>query len=82
MRWGVNVHEFKNILVPVDGSEISSRAVDKAVALAKISGGVIDFIYVANITSLTGGVQITNNMSLPSEILENIKAAGNKALDD
>ena len=32
------MHEFKNILVPVDGSEISSRAVDKAVALAKKGG--------------------------------------------
>ena len=76
------MHEFKNILVPVDGSEVSSRAVDKAVALAKISGGVVDFIYVANITSMTGGVQITNNMNLPPEVLENIKAAGNKALDN
>lgn len=76
------MHEFKNILVPVDGSEVSGRAVDKAVALAKISGGTIDFIYVANITSLTGGVQITNNMSLPPEVLENIKAGGNKALDN
>ena len=76
------MHEFKNILVPVDGSEVSSRAVDKAVALAKISGGVVDFIYVANITSKTGGVQITNNMNLPPEVLENIKASGNKALDN
>ena len=36
------MHEFKNILVPDDGSEVSSRAVDKAVALAKISGGVVE----------------------------------------
>ena len=31
---------------------------------------------------MTGGVQITNNMNLPPEVLENIKASGNKALDN
>ena len=44
--------EIKRILVPVDGSESSDRAIDKAIALAQACGSKIDFLYVANINQL------------------------------
>lgn len=38
---------FKNILVPVDGSAFSAKALKKALALAKMSGGKITGFHVA-----------------------------------
>jgi nucleotide-binding universal stress UspA family protein len=35
---------FKHILVPTDGSEISSKAVDTAIALAKLSGAKLSVL--------------------------------------
>ena len=37
---------FKHILVPVDGSETSSKAVAKAVGLAKAFGSIVTVLYV------------------------------------
>lgn len=74
------MNEFNRILVPVDGSEISERAAEQAISLAKLSGGTIDFLYVANITSVTGGQQMAGSMSLPESVLKTIKEAGNTAL--
>ena len=41
--------EVKNILVPVDGSEGSDRAVTQAISLAEACGAKLNFLYVANI---------------------------------
>ena len=38
---------FKNILVPIDGSALSKKAVKKAVALAKLTGAKITGFHVA-----------------------------------
>lgn len=37
------MNDFSRILVPVDGSEISERAAQKAINLAQLSEGTIDF---------------------------------------
>jgi nucleotide-binding universal stress UspA family protein len=37
---------FKKILVPTDGSEFTKYAVDKAIELAKLSGGTITALFV------------------------------------
>lgn len=37
---------FKKILVPTDGSEYTKYAVDKAIELAKLSGGKVTALYV------------------------------------
>jgi len=45
---------FKHILVPVDGSETSMRAVTKAAALAKAFGGAVTALYVIDPYPFTG----------------------------
>ncbi len=67
--------DFKHILVPVDGSESSDRAIDKAVTIAKLYGAEIDFLYVANIN------QLAINACLSDAILEAVMKAGNVILE-
>lgn len=71
--------EFKRILVPVDGSVTSERAAEKAVALALLSGGALDFLYVATIAGSAAGLP-GNQMDLPPEVLEKIKSSENVVL--
>lgn len=73
--------EFARILVPVDGSDSSAKAVARAVKLARICGSSVDFLYVANITGVTGGLQLSKPLTLPDEVLEKLKQAGNAAMD-
>lgn len=67
--------QFKRILVPVDGSDSSDRAIDQAIYLAKICDAKLDFIYVANIN------QLAINACLSDAILEAVTKAGNVILD-
>lgn len=67
--------EFKRILVPVDGSDSSDRAIDQAIYLAEICNAKLDFIYVANIN------QLAINACLSDAILEAVTQAGNVILD-
>ncbi len=47
--------DFKEILVPADGSDNGLRALHHAVGLAKLSGGTILICHVANIVSVISG---------------------------
>ena len=62
---------IKNILVAVDGSEGSDRAVAQAIEIAKICGAKLNFLYVANIN------QLAINAALTHAIVEAVKKAGN-----
>ncbi len=64
----------KNILIPVDGSDGSDKAVAKAVELAKIYEAKLNFLYVANIN------QLAINAALSQAILEAVKKAGKTIL--
>ncbi|SHK57877.1 Nucleotide-binding universal stress protein, UspA family [Selenomonas ruminantium] len=66
---------MKNILVPVDGSEGSDRAVAEAIAMAEICEARLNFLYVANIN------QLAINACLSDAILEAVTKAGNVILD-
>ena len=66
---------MKNILVPVDGSEGSDRAVAEAIAMAEICEAKLNFLYVANIN------QLAINACLSDAILEAVTKAGNVILD-
>lgn len=66
---------IKNILVPVDGSDGSDKAVEKAVEIAKICGAKLNFLYVANIN------QLAINAALTHAILEAVKKAGQTILE-
>lgn len=67
--------EVKRILVPVDGSDSSDRAIDQAIYLAEICAAKVDFLYVANIN------QLAINACLSDAILEAVTKAGNVILD-
>lgn len=75
------MNEFSRILVPVDGSKGSEKAVEKAIGLARLSKGSIDFLYVANLTGVTGGAHVANEFHLPEDVLASIRESGNIALD-
>jgi nucleotide-binding universal stress UspA family protein len=47
----MSLNEFKKILVPVDGSDLSNTAFHKALALSDIAGGVVDVIHVSEYPS-------------------------------
>jgi len=67
--------EFKNILVPVDGSEGSDRAIAQAAVMAQACGAKLNFLYVANIN------QLAINACLSDAILDAVTKAGNVILD-
>lgn len=66
---------IKNILIPVDGSEGSDRAITHAITLADVCGAKLNFLYVANIN------QLAINACLSDAILEAVTKAGNVILD-
>ena len=65
----------KNILVPVDGSDGSDKAVTRAIEMAEIYGAKLNFLYVANIN------QLAISSSLSQAILEAVKKAGQTILE-
>ncbi|MFA6849442.1 MAG: universal stress protein [Selenomonadaceae bacterium] len=66
---------IKNILVPVDGSDGSDRAIEQAILLGQACEAKINFLYVANIN------QLAINACLSDAILEAVTKAGNVILD-
>ena len=65
----------KNILVPVDGSDGSDKAVSHAIGMAEIYGAKLNFLYVANIN------QLAINAALSQAILDAVTKAGKTILD-
>ena len=61
---------IKNILVPVDGSASSDRAVAQAISIADLCESKLNFLYVANIN------QLAINACLSDAILAAVKKAG------
>lgn len=65
---------MKNILVPVDGSDSSHRAIEWAVELAESCEAKLFFLYVANIN------QLAINAGLTTAILDSVMKAGEDIL--
>ena len=63
------------ILVPVDGSESSDRAVAQAISIAELCNSKLNFLYVANIN------QLAINACLSDAILAAVRKAGEVILD-
>ena len=61
---------MEKILVPVDGSESSERALKKAIELAVALKAKLSFLYVANVN------QLAVNSCLSAELLEAVNKAG------
>lgn len=66
---------IKNILVPVDGSGGSDKAVAQAIGIAEICGAKLNFLYVANIN------QMAINAALSHAIIDAVKKAGKTILE-
>ena len=66
---------IKNILVPVDGSEGSDKAVARAIDIAGICGAKLNFLYIANIN------QLAISAALTQAILGAIRKAGETILE-
>ncbi|MBR1728221.1 MAG: universal stress protein [Selenomonadaceae bacterium] len=66
---------IKNILVPVDGSAGSDRAVAQAISIAGLCEAKLNFLYVANIN------QVAINAFLTDAILAAVKKAGEVILE-
>ncbi|ORU00008.1 universal stress protein [Anaerovibrio sp. JC8] len=64
------------ILVPVDGSEESEKAVEQAVRLAKLEPGSLIFFYVVNIQ------QAAISVHLCQEIIDSLTEEGNRILGE
>lgn len=67
--------KLKNILIPVDGSETSDRAIEQAIALAQVCEAKLNFLYVANIN------QLAINACLSDAILAAVTKAGSVILE-
>ena len=67
--------DIKRILVPVDGSETSERAVEEAIKFAQAYKAEIHILYVANIN------QLAINACLSDAILDAVAKAGNEILE-
>ena len=65
---------MEKILVPVDGSESSERALKKAIELAVALKAKLSFLYVANVN------QLAVNSCLSAELLEAVNKAGDVVL--
>ena len=66
---------IKNILIPVDGSEGSDKAVAQAISMAELYDAKLNFLYVANIN------QLAINAAISQAILEAVMKAGKTILD-
>ncbi len=67
--------EFKNILVPTDGSEYTKAAVREAVELAKLSGGKVTALYVLDQSVFTNMPMDTAVMNVYNTLEKEGKAA-------
>lgn len=72
------MEEFSRILVPVDGSDASLKALDTAVLLAKASGAVLDILTVAYFASETDTEHLVS--WLPESVTRPIGPAVHEAL--
>lgn len=62
---------FKNILIPVDGNELTNAAIDQGVALAKLANGKITALYVVESKK-----KLTSALSATEYILKKCKDEG------
>jgi len=77
LRNGTKLKDFQRIVLPVDGSDGSARAVTKALSLAKETGVDITALYVMEFPYIAS---VDMSFSYP-DIIEIIKKRGNGVLD-
>jgi len=75
--------EYRHILVPVDGSASSLKAVEQAIELAGLCDSEINFIHVANLNGVMGSYPafVSPRSNFSGSILEDVVEIGRKILD-
>jgi nucleotide-binding universal stress UspA family protein len=67
--------DFETILVPTDGSDAATVAVEHAITLAETTDAAVHVVYVVDLTSVSGG------FGTP-ELLDALEETGQRAVDD
>src|SRR6218665_1227212 len=65
---------YQRILVPIDGSATSSRGLDEAIRLARLTGGQLRLIHIIDTLSITLGSD--GFVGWTAEMFDGIRAAG------
>ena len=71
---------FKRILVPVDGSEPSNKALVMALQLARDAGGQVRLVHILEETAFLTGYDVYS--SYQGDLLRVMRDTGQKVLDD
>lgn len=76
--------EYKNIIVPTDGSVNSKRAVEHAVIIAQASKAAVTLVYVANIVSVISNFDHIPNSSgyVTEQVAMDMEKEGKAVLAD
>jgi nucleotide-binding universal stress UspA family protein len=69
---------YKNILVPVDGSDASNRGLAEAVKLAKGAGGSLLLVHVVNEHIMDYGYELT---TFDGRLIDSLREGGRKVLN-
>lgn len=70
---------YSRILVPIDGSETSNRGLAEAIRLARLTGGRLRLVHVADVLSLTGSAGL--GLSAAPDVWGMLKEAGEGILN-
>ena len=71
---------YQRILVPIDGSHTSNKALQAALQMAKASGGCVRIIHLIDASAYLSGP--AGYLDFPSDLPGAMRSAGNKVLED
>lgn len=75
--------EYRKILVPIDGSVNSARAVKHAGYLAEKCGAEISVLHVVNLFSKVAAFgDVSAGVYIPDKVVDDIKEAGNSVINE
>ena len=71
---------YQRILVPIDGSQTSTKALQAALQMAKASGGCVRILHLIDASAYLSGP--AGYLDFPSDLPGAMRSAGNKVLED
>ncbi|MEO7954474.1 MAG: universal stress protein [Polaromonas sp.] len=71
---------YQRILVPVDGSQTSDKALQAALQMSKESGGCVRIVHLIDASAYLSGP--AGYLDFPSDLLGTMRDAGKKVLED
>jgi len=70
---------YEKILVPIDGSDTSTRGLQEAIGLARLCGGTIRLIHIVDEMVFTSGID--GSAVIMGDVISSLKDAGQACLD-